>query len=55
MDNNSSSYLLNDLESEYKVVAPMAEELCIELSKQFAKLLEGESLSLGVPIRCSEE
>ncbi len=50
MDNNSSSYLLNDLESEYKVVAPMAEELCIELSKQFAKLLEGESLSLGVPI-----
>jgi putative GTP pyrophosphokinase len=38
------------LESEYRVIAPIAERFCTELTHQINKILDNEQISLGVPI-----
>jgi putative GTP pyrophosphokinase len=41
---------LEQLEAEYRAIAPIAERFCTDLSGQLNKLLENERISLGLPI-----
>lgn len=44
-------FSIEQLESEYRIAAPVAKSFCTEITRQISKLLEDQNISLGVPLQ----